>query len=313
MHSLHLRTIRHLFGIAEHVAPRLAGRAAFALFCRTPDPERTSLRAREALEAARPFMEDARRHHLTSGYGSFICHEFRPAYGGTGLAAVLVIHGWGSRTEHLRPIVEALRGRGLRVLALDLPGHGQSSGRTLNMAKAVAAVKAVEEWFAPISTIVGHSLGGAVAVNALAGSVRGVNPVRAHRLVLIATPNSMRPLFETTAWQLGLGPRTRQAFFDEVERVTGNPLSAFVGTRQAAELSISMLVLHAPDDREVAPSDAEDFAAAGPHVQRRWIPGAGHRRILSDSRAIVLISAFALGAPLPSVAVTQQASENINS
>lgn len=213
MRSLRSQIVRPLLGIAEHVAPRLAGRAAFELFCRTPGRRWRSVRVRETLVSTGAFMNEARYHYLTSAYGSVICHEFRPASGGVGIATVLVLHGWGSRTEHMRSFVEVLRGRGLRVLALDLPGHGASGGRSLNMTKAVAAVKAVEEWFAPISTIIGHSFGGAVAVNALAGSIRGIEPVRASRLVLISAPNSMEPLFESVARRLGLGPRTRRAFF----------------------------------------------------------------------------------------------------
>ena len=40
------KVIRTLFGAGEHVAPALAGRAAFELFCRTPNPNK--LGAREA-------------------------------------------------------------------------------------------------------------------------------------------------------------------------------------------------------------------------------------------------------------------------
>lgn len=89
-------------------------------------------------------------------------------------------------------------------------------------------------------------------------------------------------------------------------------MSAFVGARQVAELSVPVLVLHAPDDREVAPSNADDFAAAGPHVELRWIPEAGHRRILSNSTALEVVGAFAMGVPVVAVAVTQQALENAN-
>ena len=32
------KVIRALFGAGEHVAPRLTGRIAFELFCRTPNP-----------------------------------------------------------------------------------------------------------------------------------------------------------------------------------------------------------------------------------------------------------------------------------
>ena len=42
MASFGVKVIRTAFGLAEHVAPRLAGRVAFELFARTPDPEKMS-------------------------------------------------------------------------------------------------------------------------------------------------------------------------------------------------------------------------------------------------------------------------------
>ncbi|MCT7375513.1 alpha/beta hydrolase [Chelativorans salis] len=292
MVSFPLQLVRSLFAIAEHAAPRLAGRAAFALFCRTPNPRRVSPRAREALRAAEPFMMEARRHWLTSDYGHFVCHEFRPPAGGRGWATALVVHGWGSRGEHMRAIIEELRGKGMRVVALDLPGHGASTGRRLNMAMAVAAVKTAELWLGPFSIMVGHSLGGAVVVNAAVGSIEGIAPVAAQRLVTISAPNAMQNVFDSFARHCGLGRSTRDAFYAEVERVTGRPLRAFEGAAQLTRLSVPVLVLHAPDDREVSAADAEALCRAGPHVERIWVEGAGHRRILSDRRAVMQVGEF---------------------
>jgi pimeloyl-ACP methyl ester carboxylesterase len=297
MHSFRLQLVRGFFGIAEHVAPRLAGRLAFALFCRTSRPERTSPKARAAIDAAGDFMMGARCHRLTNAHGSFVCHEFRPPSGGAGRGTVLVLHGWASRTEHMRFIIEALLAHGLRVLALDFPGHGASPGRRLNMAVAVEAVKTVEEWFAPFTAILGHSFGGAVAVNAAAGSIRGIAPVETRRLALIAAPDAMEPVFRSFARHCRLGKRTYEGFCGRVECVAGRPLETFVGSRQLADLAMPVLVLHAPDDPEVAPADADGYAAAGPHVARRWIEGAGHRRILSHPAALEAASTFVAGLP----------------
>src|SRR5690606_34741823 len=140
--------------------------------------------------AAAHFMAEARHHRLQTPYGCAVAHDFRPAQGRRS-PSVLVLHGWGSRTEHMRPIIEALPAQGFRVIALDLPGHGASPGRRLNLAIAVAAVRSASDWFGPFASIVGHSFGGAVAVNAVAGSIRGMAPVEARRIVLISTPSSV--------------------------------------------------------------------------------------------------------------------------
>lgn len=272
---------RSAFALAEQIAPSLTGRAAFELFCRTPNPDRVSEREAAVLRAAAPFMAKARHHHLRTRDGYVVAHDFR-SEAGHGAPTVLVLHGWRSRTEYMKALIEAHRDAGFRVMSLDLPGHGGSTGRRLTMADAVRAAHVAGEWFGPFAAIVGHSFGGAVAVNAVAGSVVGIPPLAASKLVLIAAPSSMPVLFRNFGRFLNLGPRTQSAVAEEVLRIAGRPLDEFIGSRQLAETPVPTLVIHAPDDREVSADHAELFAAAGEHVRLRWAPGLGHRRILSD-------------------------------
>jgi pimeloyl-ACP methyl ester carboxylesterase len=282
MTSIGVKVIRGLFGVAEHVAPQIGGTAAFELFCRTPSPKRLSEGERRAIDRAAGFMEEARHHRLRVGRSCVMAHEFRSRQGRENAGTVLVLHGWRSRTEYMRSLIEAYRDAGFRVMSLDLPGHGASAGRRLNLASAVRAVHTAAEWFGPFAAVVGHSFGGAVAVNAVAGSIAGIPPLAASKLVLIAAPSSMPDLFRDFGRYLNLGPRTQSAMADRVRRIAGRPLHEFVGSRQLAETPVPTLVIHAPDDREVPAGHAELFARAGDHVRLRWAPGLGHRRILSD-------------------------------
>lgn len=296
MTSLGIRVTRGAFGLADHIAPRLTGVIAMRLFSRTSNPRRLSAREQAAVGAAGGFMAGARTHRLSTGWRRCVAaHEFRPQTQYPNARIVLVLHGWKSRTEHMRGIVEALLGQGFRVIALDLPGHGASSGRRLNMANAVAAVGLAAQWFGPFAAVVGHSFGGAVAVNAAAGSVDGVAPVETGRLVLISAPSSMPAIFDDFARFLNLGPQSQTALAGEVARLTGNPLSSFVGAEQVAALRMPVLAVHAPDDREVPFSEARAFEAAGSHVTLLRAPGLGHRRILADEGVAAAIAHFAAG------------------
>jgi pimeloyl-ACP methyl ester carboxylesterase len=286
MPSIGHKVIRTVFGAAEHVAPCFAGRVAFEIFCRTANPNTPSPREKKAIDQASHFMAEARRHCLPLKSGAVTAFDFRPLDRIPTARTVLVIHGWHSRTEHMKVIVEGFRDAGFRVIALDLPGHGHSSGRRLNMVLAVDAVRAAGEWFGPFRAVIGHSFGGAVAVNAAVGSVDGIPPLAAERLVLIAAPSSMPGIFEDFGRFLNLGPRSQVAINDQVERIAGRPLSHYVGSEQLALTPIPTLVAHAPDDREVSPDSARMFAAAGGHVRLYWARGLGHRRILADLEVI---------------------------
>lgn len=296
MTSFVFKVIRSAFGIAEHVAPVLCGRAAFELFCWTPNPRSLSAGEQRAVDQAARFMTEARRHCLTTRKGRVTVFEFKPQAGTRPAGTILVLHGWRSRTEYMKSVIEGFRDAGYRVVSLDLPGHGHSSGRRLNMALAVDAVRAAGEWFGPFAGVVGHSFGGAVAVNAAVGSVAAIPPLATARLVLISAPSSMPAIFEDFGRFLNLGPRSQLAVAAQVERVTGRALEEFVGSVQLATVPVPSLVIHAPDDREVSADDAKAFARAGDHVKLFWARGLGHRRILFDpevvSEAVRFVSAW---------------------
>jgi pimeloyl-ACP methyl ester carboxylesterase len=293
MTSPALLLTRIAFALVDHLAPRLAGRVAFHFFSRTPRV--SGSRARQVIAEARSFMDGA-RHHCLQCQGVVVAHEFRPEVEPEGMPRnALVLHGWGSRTEHMRVLIEALLKEGLRVVALDLPGHGQSGGRHLHMGNAVAAVASVAQWFGPFTAVIGHSFGGAVALNAAAGSVRGLAPIAAERLVLIAAPSSLPAAFERFGRFLNLGARAQTALADRVEVITGRPLENFVGAVQLAEIRLPTLIVHAPDDKEVPFADARAFEKAGPHAVLMRAPGLGHRRILADRLVAGRIARFATG------------------
>lgn len=291
MPSFGLKVIRGVFGAAEHVAPGLTGRAAFELFCRTPNAKALSKGERSAVERAAGFMADARHHQLKTGKDCILVHEFRPPRK-TPIGTVLVIHGWRSRTEYMRALIEGYRDAGYRVVSLDLPGHGRSSGRRLTMVNAIEATRLVGEWFGPFEAVVGHSFGGAVAANAVAGSVTHVPALPAKKLVLIAAPCSMPVVFAKFSQALNVGPRSQRAMARQVERLSGRPLEEFVGDRQLAATPLPTLVIHAPDDREVSADHARLYARAGDHVRLFWADGLGHRRILSDSGVVAQAVGF---------------------
>ncbi|MGX9178032.1 alpha/beta hydrolase [Mesorhizobium sp. BHbdii] len=282
MASFGLKVIRGVFAAAEHVAPRLTGRAAFELFCRTPNAKVLSDGERRAVDRAAGFMAEARHHRLKAKNGCVMVHEFRPEPGRRAAGTVLVIHGWRSRTEYMRTLIEGYRDAGYKVVSLDLPGHGQSQGRRLTLVSAVEAARLTGEWFGPFVAVVGHSFGGAVAANAVVGSVKNIPPLAAERLVLIAAPSSLPAIFDDFSRMLSVGPRSQVAMADRVERIAGRPLHEFVGDRQLASTPVPTLVIHAPDDREVSADHARLYAGAGDHVRLYWADGLGHRRILAD-------------------------------
>src|SRR5262249_34982184 len=55
-------------------------------------------------------------------------------------APVLLVHGWSGRAGQLTTLAEALSFEGYRAIALDLPAHGESSGKRTSLVHFADAI-----------------------------------------------------------------------------------------------------------------------------------------------------------------------------
>jgi pimeloyl-ACP methyl ester carboxylesterase len=292
---------RFVLGQGGRLFPGLAGMAAFELFCRTADPAKPSAKEKAAIGRAAPIMNEARHHRLKISSGCVMAHQFRanPLVPRQGKA--LVLHGWRSRTDLMALMIKDLTGHGWDAVGLDLPGHGGSSGRRLNLKLGVEAANAAADWLGPFDVIVGHSFGGAVGVSAVTGAIAGARVLRPAKLVTISAPSSMPDLFAGVGRFFGLGKRAQAAMERRIHKIAGRPLSEFVSSNQIKAYGGEVLVIHAPDDREVAFSEAETMSNDNSHVSLKAFDGLGHRRIITDPAVFAAIRNFAAFSPATAV------------
>jgi pimeloyl-ACP methyl ester carboxylesterase len=284
------KVIRLALGQGGRLFPALAGKLAFDLFCRTADPLKPGKGEAAAISRAAPLMADAHTVRVQTSLGHVAVHWFAASAPLKGRA--LVLHGWRSRTDFMVRLVRSLTEEGWAVAAIDLPGHGQSSGRALNVKLGVEAVAIVNESFGPFDLAVGHSFGGVVAVNATVGGIKAFEPVPFKKIAIIASPNSMPDLFRSVGKRLGLKPIAQAAFEARVEAVAGHRLETYVMSEQLRRFNGAVLVLHAPDDAEVPYADALAMESAGGHVRLAPMHGLGHRRIIADERVFAELRVF---------------------
>ncbi|HEY7541321.1 MAG TPA: alpha/beta hydrolase [Methylomirabilota bacterium] len=221
---------------------------------------------------------------------------------GTGPRTALLIHGSGMSA---RSWVNQLHGRPdtLRMIAVDLPGHGESDPTPAESVEEYAAV--VGDVLAALEcgpvVVVGHSLGGSIAI-ALAAQ----RPALVRGLVLIASCLRL-PLIDSVGERLVAylpGPLRRLLFFSMARRVLFAPdaaadaiatamrdlracrpetLAADVRaaramdlTEAAAGLDVPTLVLAGERDRLTSPALAERLSALIRRSRLAIVPGVGH-------------------------------------
>jgi len=289
-----LFVIRHFFALASHLAPKLAGRLAFRLFCTTFPPASKSAKHQAILLKAQHLFDTANRHAVSYSGGTVVAFEFLPdnANAIDHLGTVWLVHGWQSHSMYMSEFIAPFLQRGYRVVSVDLPGHGQSSGRTFHLPLAVGALNAVVEKFATLdkpaklNLVVSHSLGGAVVATTLAGTLSDQPAHIAERLVLISAPDSMRRLFDEFAAMITLSPKSTEELHAIVTRMTGRVTEDFSTGLQLQQGSAELLLIHAPEDKEVAYSEAEAVLRLNPAATLKPMPGLGHRRIIASDKVV---------------------------
>ncbi len=274
----YLAPLRGLFRVFCAVAPNSAARAALRLF-RTPHRHATPPREKSWMNTAERFRFDVAGERLTAwawGRGP----------------TVLLVHGWEGRGSQMGAFAQPLVEAGFRVITLDGPGHGVSSGRRSSVPQFAEAIAVLVERIGPVHGIVTHSFGSAAT-----GWAARQLPL-AKRLVYVAPPGDLDQYVTFFADLLGLSTTVRQRMvsllerrfdlqWDEVRYATMTPVD---GT--------DLLVIQDRDDKESPFSNGVEVSTAWPGSRLYTTSGLGHRRVLRHPDVIEQVVGFLTVAPI---------------
>lgn len=272
--------LQRFFALATRVSPALAGRLALQLFI-TPPRRRIERQDIATLAQAlrRPLRNDdlkARAFEWQAGSAP------QPAPG------VLLLHGWGSHAPRFGSFVAPLRAAGFRAIGLDAPAHGESPGRTSDLPRFRLVLEAALQQFAPIRSVVAHSLGASATVWAVAERGR----LGLESIVLIGMPRDIAYVMESFELLLGLRADVRAHLRRAFIARFGVAASRFSAHELASRLNLPVLVVHDEDD-DVAPFDhALGFAERLAHGKVHATRGLQHSGALRDQATIARIVEF---------------------
>lgn len=211
---------------------------------------------------------------------------------GTG-PTLLLVHSWGGRATQLGRFVDPLVEAGFRVVAFDLPAHGEAAGGETDMIDCAAAVARViaaqAEQGHPLHGVVAHSFG--VMATLLAAREHGLH---IPRLVSIGAFESCRWFIDAAQTHLALSDAVGKRLRDNFEarhghRVEFDRLSVVEMLRQTHART---LVIHDRYDREIPYLHSYALRSVGRHVEAFPTVGLGHRRILGDPAVIARTAHF---------------------
>jgi pimeloyl-ACP methyl ester carboxylesterase len=222
-------------------------------------------------------------------------------------SAVVLIHGAGG--THLYWPPELRRLPGYRVFALDLPGHGKSTGRGLQSIAAYA--QAVMDWLLTLgvhsAVFAGHSMGSAIALTlALEHSahVNGLVLIGAGRRLLVAPElleNAASPTTYQNAvnlaidWSFGSGasPRLKEFAAQRMAETRSSVLhgdfiacNTFDETERIGQIRQPTLIVCGSEDRMTPLRQSQFLAERIPGAILKTIPGAGHMVMLEKPQPV---------------------------
>ena len=294
MPSLAEKATRFVLSSLQKVDPVLAGNIGFRLFTLPPSRRTRTQKAADVLRSGAELLSEARVVKVLIPGSQVHASQLVPTGPATG-GPVLIVHGYGSRSEFMAPLARAIAAAGREAIVLDLPGHGQSTGATVHLGKAVEAIDAAWRQFGPFETMIGHSFGGASVLAAAAGAFLHVPQRMPARLVTIAAPSEMQAVFHNVGKRLGLGAAAQASFDAHAFRISGRPLTAFGPDDLLHAIPVPLMVIHAPDDKEVPFAAAEALHRASQRGCLVEAAGTGHRRIVSDPAVMKTIAGWLAG------------------
>ena len=275
---LALQIVRLVFALLCRLAPSLATKWAERLFF-TPRSVR------------RPESELAYYQSAENSSFAFNGQMIAMYQWGQGDETVLLAHGWGSRGTRMGPLVAPLMEAGYRVVAVDFPAHGDSTGKMTNLLEITQLLAYLCDRFSPVKALVSHSFGGMATLAAIHKFELDVK-----RAAIIAAPFTMEYIFDSFSDQLGLTQQVRNrlvtTIVERFEKTRNVQVFDFSPDRFAETLQLPFLVVHDRGDREVAYQQGLRLSRALPNVEFVSTEGLGHRRIVRDPEVVRKVVEF---------------------
>jgi pimeloyl-ACP methyl ester carboxylesterase len=194
---------------------------------------------------------------------------------------VWFVHGWSGRGSQAAAFVRSFLDAGFQLLAVDLPGHGQSSGHSTNIMECAAALLAMQDHYDRPAAVITHSFGGMVLTFALN------HGLQTRRAVCFCPPADAQFLVERFARTLEMHDKVItnlcQRLERRFERNFWERISTVCNVRQ---LDIPALLIHDAEDSSVHWQQGEKVAAAWPGARFMKTLGLGHLRVLRDAQTV---------------------------
>lgn len=197
---------------------------------------------------------------------------------------ILLVHGWAATQTDMFAYVPALVERGFKIVAMDLPAHGESSFETAGLNHLAEGVSTVANHYGPIYGVIAHSVGCAATQVAIA---EGMSVGKA---AMLASPTD----YERKAYEFAALENFSTDETEDFMRALAD-LDVRVKIRSTdfvPSFEIPALIVHSADDAVIPFTVGEELAQLWRGSKFIRCENLNHRGVLKDKDVICKVVDF---------------------
>lgn len=268
-----LKIIQAIIKITGKISPQLSAKLALYL-CSIPKKHTDSDREQSLLNQAKKLT-----YKSASGTDNI-------AWSWGEGPTVILCHGWEAKGAKMATLAMAIAKQGFQTVAIDCTAHGHSGGKRSNFDIMTKDIDSLCQNFPDIFAIIGHSMGGMMAMRA-----RQLG-IKADRYVLIAAPSAPLPIIDIMQNTLKVNEKAIAICQNKIASQIGFTWDELIQGKIYSQEATPLLMLYDTQDKEVPLFHAHKIQALWNNSTLITTTGLGHRKLIWDQNVIQSILSF---------------------
>jgi len=195
--------------------------------------------------------------------------------------AVLLVHGWASCGNQMADLAQALLDKGYKVIWMDAPAHGQSTGWQTNLFECAEAISEIQKLEGNFEAVIAHSFGVPCSLYAMKKGLV------TNKFIAISTPATATGLIDKFCKIIKANQKTHQSLSWRMNRFIGDlTMSEIAAEDMAREIDQQCLVIHDKHDRMIRSKEGLAVQKNLKYSTFMLTHRLGHNRILKNPQVI---------------------------